>query len=67
MNSPTPSDKAPVPLRELCFLAIAAALMFATKVALSSLPNVNLNALIIILVTVYFGWKALYVFADRRQ
>ena len=60
MNSPTPSDKAHVPLRELCFLAIAAALMFAAKVALSSLPNVNLNALIIILVTVYFGWKAMY-------
>ena len=34
--------------------------MFAVKMALSSLPNINLNALILILVTVFFGWKALY-------
>lgn len=34
--------------------------MFALKMALSSLPNINLNALILILVTVFFGWKALY-------
>ncbi|MBQ6539514.1 MAG: hypothetical protein IJL71_00625, partial [Oscillospiraceae bacterium] len=37
-----------------------AALMFSTKVALSSLPNINLNALLIILTTVFFGWQALY-------
>ena len=34
--------------------------MFAVKMVLSSLPNINLNALILILVTVFFGWKALY-------
>lgn len=34
--------------------------MFAVKMALSSLPNINLNTLILILVTVFFGWKALY-------
>lgn len=34
--------------------------MFAVKMALSSLPNINLDALILILVTVFFGWKALY-------
>ena len=28
--------------------------------ALSPLPNINLNAIFIILTTVYFGWKALY-------
>ena len=59
MNSLTRSDKA-ITVRDLCFLSHAAALMFAIKLALSSLPNINLNALIIILVTVFFGWKAMY-------
>lgn len=59
MNSHTQSDKS-VTVRDLCFLSLAAALMFAMKMALSSLPNINLNALILILVTVFFGWKALY-------
>jgi len=34
--------------------------MFATKMALVDLPNVHLNAVIIILTTVFFGWKALF-------
>ena len=58
MSSPTPSGKLTV--RELCILAFFAALMFSVKTALASIPNVNLNALLIILVTVYFGWRALY-------
>ncbi len=58
MNSPTRS--AELSIRDLCRLAIFAALMFATKVALSSLPNINLNTVLIIVATVYFGWKALY-------
>ena len=36
------------------------ALLFAAKAALASLPNINLNALLIILATVFFGWRALY-------
>ena len=36
------------------------ALIFAAKEALYALPNVNLNAVLIILTTVFFGWKALY-------
>lgn len=59
MNSHTRSGKS-VTVRDLCFLSLVAALMFAVKMALSSLPNINLNALILILVTVFFGWKALY-------
>ena len=58
MSSPTPSGKLSV--RELCILAFFAALMFSVKTVLASIPNVNLNALLIILVTVYFGWRALY-------
>lgn len=58
MNSPTPSAK--LSISELCHLGIFAALIFATKVALSGIPNVNLNAVLIIIATVYYGWKALY-------
>ena len=58
MISHTPSARLSV--RELCVLSIIAALIFAAKVALSPLPNINLNAIFIILTTVYFGWKALY-------
>lgn len=35
------------------------ALIFAEKVAFSAIPNVNLNAVLIILTTVFFGWRAL--------
>ena len=58
MNSRTPSAK--LTPRDLCILSVIAALIFAAKVALSPLPNINLNAILIILTTVYFGWKALY-------
>ena len=37
-----------------------AALIFAAKVALASLPNININAVLIILTTLFFGWRALY-------
>jgi len=39
------------------------ALIFAAKEALYAVPNVNLNAVLIILATVFFGWKALYCVA----
>ena len=35
------------------------ALIFAEKAAFSAIPNVNLNAVLIILTTVFFGWRAL--------
>jgi len=41
-------------------LALMAALIFGTKVALAGIPNVNLNSVLIILTVVFFGWKALY-------
>lgn len=58
MSSPIQSDRPSI--RDLCILAILAALMFSSKAALAALPNVNLNALFIILMTVYYGWRALY-------
>jgi energy-coupling factor transport system substrate-specific component len=46
--------------REICVLALMAALIFGTKVALAALPNVNLNSVLIVLTVVFFGWKSLY-------
>ncbi len=36
------------------------ALIFTIKFALASIPNVQCNAVLIILCTVFFGWEALY-------
>lgn len=36
------------------------ALMFGSKLALASLPNIHLNAVLIILCAVFFGWKGLF-------
>lgn len=44
---------------EIAVLALMGALIFAVKAALSAIPNVQLNAVLIILTTVFFGWKAL--------
>ena len=59
MNSPTRPQPRLTP-REICVLALMAALIFGTKVALAGIPNVNLNSVLIILTVVFFGWKALY-------
>lgn len=47
-------------VRELCFLALMGALMTASQVALASLPNIHLVALLIILTSLRFGYRALY-------
>ena len=67
MSSPSrPADRAnrashPVlSVREIALLSLLGALIFATKFALASLPNINLNSLLIILTVVFFGWKAFY-------
>ena len=46
--------------REITTLSLMGALIFAAKFALASLPNININAPLIILTTLYFGWRALY-------
>ncbi len=46
--------------RDVCVLALMAALMEGTKLALASLPNIHINAVLIILAAVFFGWKAMY-------
>lgn len=45
---------------EMCIFALLGALLFAQKLALRTLPNIHLCAVIIIASTVCFGWKALY-------
>ena len=45
--------------KEICILALMGALIFAEKAAFSAIPNVNLNTVLIILTTVFFGWRAL--------
>lgn len=47
-------------VRDMALLAIMGALMFASQVAMASLPNIHIVALLIILTTFMFGWKALY-------
>ena len=46
--------------RELVSLALLGALMFAAKAAMASLPNIHLNAVLIILGAVFFGWRVMY-------
>ena len=50
----------PKKLRELIVLALLAAMMMATQVAMAALPNVHLVAVFVILAALLFGWKALY-------
>ncbi|MDO4815148.1 MAG: hypothetical protein Q4A83_00895 [Bacillota bacterium] len=47
-------------IRDMALLAIMGALMFASQVVMASLPNIHIVALLIILTTFMFGWKALY-------
>ena len=59
MTSPSrPGGK--LSAKEICVLALLGAMLFAAKAALASLPNININAVIIILTVVFFGWRALY-------
>jgi len=47
--------------RELTTLSLCAALLFAQKFALQSIPNIHLGALLIIVFTLTFKWKVLYI------
>ena len=53
-----PADK--IRHRELTLLALMAAMMVASQVALSVLPNVHLVGVLVIVTTLLFGWRALY-------
>lgn len=47
--------------RDIAIIAICAALMFATKMALLWLPNIHLGALFIIVFTITFRYKVFYI------
>lgn len=69
MRSPSPSAGNGFRLRELTFLSMMGTLIFALKMALAALPNINLNAVVIILLASFFRWKALlsvavYIFLE---
>lgn len=57
MKRSTPSA---LKIRELTILALFAALMVALQVAMSFLANIEPVTLLIILMTVHMGWKALF-------
>ncbi len=59
MSSPSP-QAGKLSALEITTLSLMGALIFAAKFALASLPNININAVLIILTTIFFGWKALY-------
>gem|GEM_PF-3141462 len=40
-------------------LALMAGLMYTTQLALSFIPNVHLTAVLIVLTSIFFGWKAM--------
>lgn len=58
MRPPSPSTK--LSLRELTLLSLMGAMMFALQLAMASLPNIHMTALLIILSAVFFGWKCLF-------
>ena len=47
-------------LRELCALALCTALLGAVKKALGAIPNVEGVTFLIILFTLFFGWKTVF-------
>lgn len=47
-------------LRELCALALCTALIIAVKKVLEPIPNVEGVTFLIILFTLFFGWKTLF-------
>ena len=49
------------PLRDLIVLSLLACLMFGAKFALQNIPNVHLGAVFLIVATLRFGYKALYM------
>ena len=50
-----------LPLKDLLALSMLAALMFCAKFALQNIPNVHLGAVLLIVATLRFGAKALYM------
>jgi len=48
-------------IKDIAMIGMMSAILLAVQVALGFLPNVELVSLLIILYTLIFGWKALYI------
>lgn len=48
-------------IREIVLFAFLTAVMEAAKMALNPIPNVELVTLLVIVYTVFFGWKTYYI------
>lgn len=46
--------------REICFLSLLGALMYASKAVMAMLPNIHLIGVFVIAITAVYGKKALY-------
>lgn len=53
--------KAPIKTKDIVIVGIMSALLITVQVALSFLPNIELVSLLIVLSTLIFGWKTLYI------
>lgn len=49
--------------RDMSLLALMGALMFVMQLAMSSLGNIHITAVLIILTAVFFGWRVMYAVA----
>lgn len=48
-------------IKDIAIISMMSAIMIAVQVALGFLPNIELVSLLVILYTLVFGWKALYI------
>lgn len=47
--------------KDIAIIGIMSALLIAVQVGLAFLPNIELISLLIIMCTIFFGWKTLYI------
>ena len=59
MSSPSPRATEKFGAGTMAALALMAGLMYTTQLALSFIPNVHLTAVLIVLTSIFFGWKAM--------
>lgn len=49
-----------LPIRDICILSVFAAMMLIIKEAMAALPNIEGVSLLVVLVTIFYGWKAIF-------
>lgn len=49
-----------LPIRDICILSVFAAMMLIIKEAMAALPNIEGVSLLAVLVTIFYGWKAIF-------